>query len=44
MPTDNIIQVLDDDEEALVKQLNEINDKEDPDKDLLLQETDDDGT
>lgn len=36
--------MLNEDEDKLEEKLNEINDREDPDKDLLLQETDDDGT
>lgn len=36
--------MLNEDEEVLENKLNEINENNEPDKDLLLQETDDDGT
>ena len=38
------MRMLNEDEEALRNNLNEIDERKEPDKDLLMQETDDDGT
>ena len=35
MPTDNIIEVLDENEEVIAKKLRDINEAEEPDKDIL---------
>ena len=40
MPTDNIIDMLNDDEGALVNKLNDINVEEEPDRNFLI-DTDD---
>ena len=42
MPTDNIIEVLDEDEEMIERRLNEINEDKEPERDMLNLDTDED--